>query len=157
MRLRRWLMIVLVGMLLVGITGFVSPHLRRYELSRRLDSLVLQATAPGGSGAVDIGQIDQFGWDRLYVFTPYTPHTTVDEALGFAWAKVHELDIERRDDINLLVFTQGRSVASYLELPRNRLDFAHISDDHLFTRLSAQFQARTESGSQVLLLTPVGP
>jgi hypothetical protein len=156
MRVRRSLLVVLVGMLLTaGITQVVSPHLRRYELSRRLDRLVLQATAPGGSGVVDIGEIDQFAWDRLYVFTPYTPHTTVDAALGFEWAKVHEIDIERRDDINLLVLARGRFVVAYLELPRSRLDFAHISDDHMFTPSSAQFHTRTESGSQVVLMTPV--
>jgi hypothetical protein len=158
MRLRRSLLVVLTALLLtVGITGVVSPHLRRYELSRRLDSLVLQATAPGGSGVVDMGQIDQFAWDMLYVFTPYTPHTTVDAALGFAWAEVHEIAIERRDDINLLVLARGRSVVAYLELPRSRLDFAHSSDDHMFTPSSARFEARTESGSQVVLLTPATP
>jgi hypothetical protein len=60
MRLRRSLLVVLAAMTLtVGITGFVSPHLRRYERSRRLDSLVLQATAPGESDVVDIGQTHQ--------------------------------------------------------------------------------------------------
>jgi hypothetical protein len=158
MRLRRVLLVVLAGVLMVvGITEFVSPHLRRYELSRRLDHLVLQATAPGGSGVVDIGQIDHVRWDRLYVFAPYTPHTTVDAALGFEWAKVHQIDLERRDDINVLVLTRGRSVVTYLELPRSRLDFAQISDDHTFTSSSAQFQTRTESGSQVVLLTPIAP
>jgi hypothetical protein len=157
-RSRRSLLVVLVGLLLTaGVTEVMSPQLTRYELSRRLDRLVLQATAPDGSGVVDIGELDQFAWDRLYVFTPYTPHTTVDAALGFEWTKVHEIDIERRDDINLLVLARGRFVAAYLELPRSRLDFAHIADDHKFTPSSAQFLTHTESGSQVVLLTPVAP
>jgi hypothetical protein len=45
MRSRRLFLVVFVGVLLiVGVTGFVSPYLQRYELSRRLNSLVLQAT-----------------------------------------------------------------------------------------------------------------
>jgi hypothetical protein len=158
MRSRRFLLVVLAGVLLmVGITEFVAPYRQRYNLSRRLDSLVLQASAQGGSGVVDFGQIDLFVWDMMYVFTPYTPHATVDAALGFAWAKVNEIDIERREDINLLVLTRGGSVVAYLELPRSRLDFAHLSHAHVFTPSSAQFQTRTESGSQVVLLTPVAP
>lgn len=157
MNFRRLLLVVFACVLLVGSALWLAfPYLERFELSRRIDDLVFRATAPGADGVVDFGQLDLFAWDTMYVFRPYTPHGTVDAALGFSWDGIDAVGIERRDDINLLVFTSDRSVVAYLALPRSKLDFAH-SDYQAFAPRSARFHTRAASDSRTVLLTPGAP
>jgi hypothetical protein len=153
MRLRR---VFLVGFLslivLVGIVGLASRYRERDDLARRIEDLVAQAIAQGR--VVDFGQLDHFAWDALYIFTPYTSGETIDAALGFAWDGADATGIERRDDINLLVFTRDGAVVAYSAIPRSTLDFEQGAAGRAFTPDAAQFQVQQESGSQMVVLTP---
>jgi hypothetical protein len=34
---------------------------------------------------IKLKDLTDFKWDRVYIFTPYTRHEKIDEALGFVW------------------------------------------------------------------------
>jgi hypothetical protein len=150
----RVLLVLAVATLLLFGVGYAVRHKPAYAASQQIDRLL--ASVPPSGGAVDFSQIDGFGWDALYVVGPFTPHAQIEAALGFAWDKAETVNIQRRDDINLLVFTKDGVVVASLEPRRGKLDFALAAGVARFTPQTARFQARaTPQGA--LLLTPLIP
>jgi len=68
---------------------------------------------------VDLGEITPFSWERVYVFSPYTSLTTLDDTFGLSWRKSCFTDIENLETYALLVFTERSKVIHCLEYPTN--------------------------------------
>lgn len=150
----RVLLVLAVVMLLLFGVGYAIQHRQAYAASQQIDRLL--ASVPSRGGEVDFGRIDSFAWDTLYVVRPFTPHEHIEAALGFAWDEAETAAIQRRDDINLLVFTKNSAVVTSLELRRGKLDFALASGVGRFTPQTAMFQVRATQ-QKALLLTPLIP
>jgi hypothetical protein len=75
---------------------------------------------------IKLKDLTDFKWDRVYIFTPYTRHEKIDEALGFVWQPARSIGIDLHDNFNLIVFTHNGQVASYLTHPRSLGDLANI-------------------------------
>lgn len=83
-----------------------------------VEKAVYEATAANPDITyINIASVSSFEWERCYVFTPYTSSTEMEKQLGTSFKDPSYLD--RRDDIYLLVFTDGENVISYAEIPRN--------------------------------------
>lgn len=149
-RVWKALAIVLLAMLAGG-----CVHTNQaYTVAAEIDELL--AAVPPSGGEVDFGQINGFAWDALYAVGPFTPHAQIEAALGFAWDEAKTTAIGRRDDINLLVFTNNGEVVASLELRRGKADFALATGVARFTPQTALFHARTTQQG-ALLLTPLAP
>ena len=61
---------------------------------------------------------DLLPWSNLYVFGPYTPTPTMNQALGFEWQDAKRFNLDSRDDIHLAVFVSNSNVVRVEEWPR---------------------------------------
>jgi hypothetical protein len=73
-----------------------------------------------------MSELAPFEWSHLYVFPPYTMPEQIDRELGFASAPWQRADIEHRDDVCLLMFVDGRSVARHVAHNRGKGEFAGL-------------------------------
>jgi hypothetical protein len=97
-----------------------------------------------GKVKVSLKEVTDFEWDRVYIFTPYTPLKEIDEALGFQWMQARKFQLERRDDINLLVFTASGEVVGYLKYPRHYGDFSGLKNPEGYSAAEATFNVETK-------------
>ena len=88
---------------------------------------------------MDVGTLAPGEWTRLYVFNPYTHPPEVDSLLGFHWNEEEQEDLKMRDDINLLVFVDGKRVLKHIAFPRGRGDFCCFERNAAYTRERARF------------------
>jgi hypothetical protein len=78
----------------------------------------------GPGTVVDFTQIGPSGWDRLYIFHPYTPPGSINQALGCEWA---DADDGVRQGVNLVVFVRDVEVAGWFEHPRNQGELKYLA------------------------------
>lgn len=76
-----------------------------------------QINAIQGSGITttrNVKELTHFAWDKLYLFSPYTSHTQINERLGYTWT--HNSLRLSYDNSYLLVFILNGKVVQYLDL-----------------------------------------
>jgi hypothetical protein len=74
---------------------------------------------------VDISAVTTFSWQRLYIFSPYTTLLKITETVGRSWRKKCYTDVEASELVNLLVFTDGKTVVHCLDFPTNVGSFSY--------------------------------
>ena len=89
-----------------------------------------------GSRLTQLGPAD---WDRLFIFHPYTPDTSIHEALGYRWPDAERTSIGWNDGVNLVVFMKDGRVAGWFEHPRYRGDLMYMASVDGYPREKARF------------------
>ncbi len=129
---------------------------QRQELESRLAAAVVKKQGSNKDVSIRLADLTNFGWDKVYIFHPYTPITTIDAELGSASAEVRHIPIDMSDSFNLLVFTQDGKVVSYLTYPTHLGEFSsRYSVKHGrkgFSRNEAVFDVVESSGRPWLVL-----
>jgi hypothetical protein len=74
---------------------------------------------------VDISAVTTFSWQRLYIFSPYTTLSKITDTVGRSWRKKCYTDIETSEIVNLLVFTDEKTVVHCLDFPTNVGSFSY--------------------------------
>jgi hypothetical protein len=78
----------------------------------RLRDRVAEAVKTGKP--LDLRDVSEHRWDRLYAFSPYTPGTAINAALGFRWEDADLRAPDRNDDSELWVFVRSARVVDWL-------------------------------------------
>ncbi|HEU0297479.1 MAG TPA: hypothetical protein VFR47_32350 [Anaerolineales bacterium] len=74
---------------------------------------------------VDISAVTTFSWQRLYIFSPYTTPLEITDTVGRSWRKKCYTDVHVSENVNLLVFTDGKTVVHCLDFPINVGSFGY--------------------------------
>jgi hypothetical protein len=120
---RRIILLLLVA--LVAFIAFRALQAGWATAQAALWSQALWRQAERGPGAVvDLDEIGPSGWDRVFVFPPYTSHGMIRQSLGCRWPDVESTSIDMSDGVNLLVFVRDGEVVGWFEHLRCRGDFA---------------------------------
>ncbi|KYD05512.1 membrane lipoprotein lipid attachment site-containing protein [Heyndrickxia sporothermodurans] len=90
--------------------------------NNKVESSFSQVIKKGGSHEIDLNSLTDFTWDKAFIFPPYTVQESINEQLGTKFKDPSNID--RRDDIYLLVFLQKSKVVQYAEINRQHLDFS---------------------------------
>src|SRR5262249_4753543 len=93
-----------------------------------------------------------FKWEKVYIFPPYTSTANVNKALGFDWPSAKNTGIEMHDSFNLLVFTNGGKVVSYVNFPRSSGDFVLDRPTNGLGPNEARFVIQKKDGRLILQL-----
>lgn len=78
--------------------------------------------ADRGAGTVDLDVSRERQWDRAYFFAPYTPPHVINRVLGFPCKVCPFAELERRDDMALLVLVKQQKEVRVEELPREDIE-----------------------------------
>jgi hypothetical protein len=92
-----------------------------------------------GETTLDVGNICENSWDRLFIFGPYTAESDVHAGLGYQWIDFSKSDINISDGITLLVFIENGKVTTWFNHPRSGGDFADASKPGGYARSEAIF------------------
>jgi hypothetical protein len=102
------------------------------------DTLVIESVAP-------------FAWDHMLLAGPYTPVSELQRILqGPLPSSLKDIDIDRRDDVNAVVFLNGNDIVHAQALSRREIDFEKASLLRRIPRGQARF-VRVASGVQFML------
>jgi len=73
-------------------------------------------TVKQGAGTVFwMRNLAPFEWERMYVIQPYTAPESINQKLGFEWARARSSGIQDTDTIRLLLFVKEREVVAEIE------------------------------------------
>lgn len=135
-----------------------TPHIEG-SFSKKLELAVSKKTDNKDPVVVNIAQLTDFDWDRMFVFAPYTDVATVQKTLGYAWEGARISLIDSMDRFHLLVFTKQGKVVKYFEYPRGAggFEFAPTDWSEGFTKDTAVFVISEDHtlGETSLFMTPV--
>ncbi|MFA9397214.1 MAG: hypothetical protein ACERKV_02980 [Clostridiaceae bacterium] len=77
------------------------------------------------SSYLDLDTVTDFKWDEVYIIPPYSVPETIIKDNNLKWTNINQ-SIKYHDNINLIVFTLNKTVVSYVNLPRNIVDFSLV-------------------------------
>jgi len=78
----------------------------------------------GETSFIDLSAITSFSWDRLYVFGPYTPLSSLESTVGRSWRNICFTQIDVLEGYDLLVFTKNKRVVRCLEYLADKYEFS---------------------------------
>jgi len=126
-----------------------APASNGFE-SETVDSLLANAVRRGVNARAVLDSVGPRGWEFFYVFGPYTPmdamRRCITESHGF-----ETFGVERRDDIDVLVFKTPRGQLSSMQMPRSSAPFAEDALARRYPRSAAQFVVRRNRSGQLEL------
>ncbi|MBM7703792.1 hypothetical protein [Metabacillus iocasae] len=117
--MKKLLIFTLVALLSIFFIDRSYSKQNQAELQQMLISKIEEQQLVNNEIKVNFEELFDFKWDKVYVFTPYTSIKEVNNQLGFTWLGAKSTGIDRRDDVNLIVFVENNQVAQYIELPRS--------------------------------------
>jgi hypothetical protein len=143
--------VALVGALLVsGCAGSTNRSPTADRLQGKLAAAIQEKGREGEDARVDIKSVTDFAWDKMYIFPPYATTESIRRTIGEDNSGVNAVNIEGRDDINLLVFIDKGKVVQYAALPRRLGDFSisNLRKQQGFTPGEAVFQVMKEKDDE---------
>jgi hypothetical protein len=120
------------------------PQQERFKWQQFVDAIISAKQSTGEPQYLDVVSVMPFGWEKFYMFPPYTPIADIEKALGFKWRAAKKTRIDQRDDITLLVFVIGRTVQASIEQPRNAGDFSRLRPAYAYTPREGYFEVQEE-------------
>ncbi|QQZ09989.1 hypothetical protein [Heyndrickxia vini] len=96
--------------------------------NKKAESSIAQVIKKGKSHEIDLNSLTDFTWDKAFIFPPYTVQESINKQLGTKFKDPSNID--KRDDIYLLVFLQKGKVVQYAEINRQHVDFS-LNNEYL--------------------------
>lgn len=92
----------------------------------------IEASAEGAARApVRLARVANFPWDRAEILVNYKPGgSTTDCPFGWDWSREAREQLIARDLLTVIVFLKDGRMVDYLELRRDRADFANVENPY---------------------------
>lgn len=92
------------------------------------------------SDTLIVKHVTDFDWDRMYVFSPYSPPQKVNQALGFQWGDYKETEFTRKEHAVLFVFVHNNKVIDWSISSRTKSDYLPSATIYAYTPETAVFK-----------------
>jgi hypothetical protein len=109
------------------------------ERGRELRTRIEAEARKGNLSKVDLAAVSDVAWDELRILGPRTSDEVVGERTRLPAPLVWDIALADRNDVCLLVFVKAGTVVSYLEYPRNEVDFSPSARIEPYPRAKAVF------------------
>jgi len=119
-----------------------------------MTALERSASAASGSAnpLITVSSVTDFGWGRLYIFSPYTPLDKIDAQLGYKWREAEKTHIDTSDNFHLLVFVKNGSIVRHFKINRG-IDFKGLEAGNVFLPGEDAFEVKSFGAAQDKRLT----
>jgi len=141
-------LLVLIGLGTLYVVKSVYMRWERQSFSSKLAGEVGKKRGSNNVVEIRFKDLTGFKWDKVYIFPPYTTRKVIDDDLGFHWKTARSIQMDLRDDVNLIVFTNDGEVVFYVEHPRSLGDIdgnyrreGYSPDEAIFTVGEGELQA----------------
>ncbi|HZG73640.1 MAG TPA: hypothetical protein VEY51_19035 [Chondromyces sp.] len=116
---RIWMMMLIFLLAFTSLLSFSSTKEKANnpDAEAQLVSLV-ENKSKEGTVYINFQKDLQLSFDNVYLFPPYTTEKHQKKVMKDEWAKIKDIGIAYRDDINLLVFTKNGRIVETIQLPR---------------------------------------
>jgi hypothetical protein len=109
---------------------------------------------------IKIRDLTNFKWDTFFVISPYSKISTLEDNLKIDLKIMDKIQIEKRDDITILVFLEHGKVVKFIEYPRWPGDFSELGEVKFYYPNDAFFEVEevnrlTSNGKKWLLIKKV--
>ena len=94
---------------------------------------------------LNIKEIGDFDWDRLFIFGPYASNDWVSEELGFEWTGINFYK-EVSEGVCYLLFVKENAVVHYVKYPRSWGDFSRAYKQGGYGHQDAIFYVKKGGG-----------
>jgi hypothetical protein len=92
---------------------------------------------------VEISDLTDVPWDKLFIFSPYTPVAKINSQLGYDWPEAEKTHIDSSDTFYLLVFVKDGKVIRNFKLPRRIGEFQGLdAAGNVFTHDNDRFEVK---------------
>jgi len=145
---RRLMLMAAVAVLACGVIAGALLGLRRDSVSQR----IAQRVASDDGRPIDLAELTDFDWDRVYCFDCYSERSDIEKRLGFSWPGLGGSGIEMSDGVTLIVFVKDGQVVRSFDQPRNKGDFGRIDNPHGLWKSDARFVVSREGGHPYMKL-----
>lgn len=151
-------MMLIVLILKIGIFSyFIYVSFHEGIIKQKIFEIKLKNTIENnwqnGVKEINLKDVTEFEWEKVYIFQPYTQKEFIDEKLGFDFEDNEESGIEYYDNITLLIFVEGDKVVFFHDLPNTIADLSAITDGSFYKRNEAIFDVlKTQEGWYELTL-----
>lgn len=109
--------------------------------SEAVDSLLTNAVRRGVGARASLDGVGPNGWEFFYVFGPYTTVDAMRRCIGESHG-FETFGVERRDDIDVLVFRTPKGQLSSMDMPRASAAFSEDALARRYPRAGAAFIVR---------------
>ncbi|MFJ8236103.1 hypothetical protein ACIQ34_10190 [Ureibacillus sp. NPDC094379] len=111
--IKRTAIVLFSCVLLMGCSS--SNFERNTEIEKDLHSSIIMVSDQSDS-QVSIKNFVKFEWDKAFLIQPYTPEDDIEKQVGVKFKDPSNMD--KRDDIYLLIFLNQEKVVQYAEIER---------------------------------------
>jgi hypothetical protein len=93
----------------------------------------------GSTRVIKLAELTDFEWEKVFVFGPYTPDSTIEQSLGFPWSDAHKFSLSSSDSFWLIVFTLNKQVVRVEQMSRRSTSFSTNTLNRGFSPSEAVF------------------
>ncbi|MEI6221966.1 MAG: hypothetical protein WCP97_04315 [bacterium] len=148
-----WILSFFLIAAVAGLLGFLLMQSNQEQARLTTENTILSAINRkllGNETILNLRESVSFQFEKAYIFPPYTSQNTIITALGFD--SKENTGIEKRDDVNLVIFVEKNNKTKYVLFPRSYGDFFQNQQDKRFISDVTLFKiVRNEGGSLQLL------
>ncbi|WP_217587275.1 hypothetical protein [Lentibacillus saliphilus] len=123
------------GLLIVVILLLGGCDLSQVHHNMDLQNDIHAVMTSKDEDTIDLGSMIDFEWDEAFLFTPYTPKSTIKNEVGLK----DPSGISYRDDIQLLVFVKDETPIEYVEIAR---EYGDVTRPNQFKLVPSNDQLR---------------
>lgn len=128
----------LISLCALFISAFVTTQ-RRGEIYEELLIQQIELYKNGQRESIDLSEVNDVPWDKVYFFAPYTPVSEVNSVVAGVWVGAWLTDIQYSDRGTLFVFLKNGVVVQHLLFALNIADFSTSVRESGYLPEGAQF------------------
>ncbi len=110
------------------------------KINNSVSEEIAKKVSDGEGAIINIANLTNFEWDKLYIFDPYESRDNIQNTIGQVFLKANDIHISVSEEVTLLVFTKDGNVVHYFNHPRRKGDFSGFKDHDWFTPENSKFK-----------------
>ncbi|MGL5753355.1 MAG: hypothetical protein ACRCXT_22615 [Paraclostridium sp.] len=132
----------IILLILVGYIGISYYNSKQVSEDVALRNEIIKEVS--SSEEIDFSKIDNFSWDKMYIFTPYSDSRRIlakDNVRNYN----DDMSMEYTDAKNIVAFIDNNKVVSYISINREDFDFEPM-EGYIISRDEAIFSVNRKEG-----------